>query len=244
MKRVLNIVLALGFLFLLSCEESENAPLSSDNVSPGMITDVEYSAVPGGVFISYKKPGDKDLMSVKAVYTNPKGKQMVEVSSVYSSTIEVLGFADTLTQTIALYTVDRSLNESEPYMLEAKPGIAPINSTKLTLKMEEDFGGIKISGINESNANLAFLVFGEDSVNNFTNVETYYTSQDSVTFSVRGFKPKLTKFGVVVRDQYDNYSDTVFANLTPWLEEQITPETFKLLVLNNDEDFGHNGRPF
>lgn len=53
-------------------------------------------------------------------------------------------------------------------------------------------------------------------------VETIYSSQTAGNYGVRKQKAKETKFGIFMRDQWMNYTDTSFVTVTPFYEEQIT----------------------
>ena len=41
-------------------------------------------------------------------------------------------------------------------------------------------------------------------------------------------------FGVIVRDRWDNATDTVFATVTPWEEYELDKGKFNEVILDND----------
>jgi len=74
-------------------------------------------------------------------------------------------------------------------------------------------------------------------------VETIYTSVTDGKFTVRGFDPEEKIFGIVIRDRWDNFSDTVKIALTPMFEQKLDKSKFDDIVLPGDTDMnGWEGR--
>src|SRR3546814_836919 len=66
-----------------------------------------------------------------------------------------------------------------------------------------------------------------------------YTKAIDGQFATRGFQPELRRFGVFVRDRWDNRSDTTFIELAPWPEEEINKDNFVIINLPGDNTIQH-----
>src|SRR3546814_14933488 len=62
--------------------------------------------------------------------------------------------------------------------------------------------------------------------------ETWYTSQEEGSFSIRGFEAKPRKFAVFVRDEWENLSDTLIVERVPLYEVELDKSNFEQYVLN------------
>ena len=87
--------------------------------------------------------------------------------------------------------------------------------------MNETFGGIAISMQNPSASDLAIEVITPDSLNQWSTAQTYYDEAKKINITARGYIPEERRFGVIVRDRWDNATDTVFATVTPWEEYEL-----------------------
>ncbi|MFV0248660.1 MAG: DUF5000 domain-containing lipoprotein, partial [Tenacibaculum sp.] len=66
--------------------------------------------------------------------------------------------------------------------------------------------------------------------------------QTETKFSLRGYESEPRLFAAVIRDRYDNYSDTIYAEtqdklLVPLFEERLDKIKFKKVVLDNDDNW-------
>lgn len=89
------------------------------------------------------------------------------------------------------------------------------------------FGGVNLIYKNDNAANIVLRLFKYelDPANNqmgWKVVNETYTKAKEGIIRVRGEKPVATKFGVVVKDQWGNTSDTVLRTLTPLEEIEFT----------------------
>ena len=79
---ILSFLFVAGFLASCSEENIRHSYGENDGIAPGKVEVVSSKKIPGGVIISYKNPGDGDLMYVKACYKLASGKDLeVRVSS-------------------------------------------------------------------------------------------------------------------------------------------------------------------
>lgn len=61
------------------------------------------------------------------------------------------------------------------------------------------------------------------------------TDIDKNTYTIRGYDPKQYKFSMVMSDNYNNYSDTISAEITPMFEEKLDKRKMSVMNLGNDK---------
>lgn len=238
MKRILFFISIIGVLaFLNSCEENVKGPLFANSEAPGPITSPKVENLPGAAIISYTLPEDEDLLYVKAAYKLANGKMVEAKSSNFLSSVKVEGFGDVGEQIVTLYAVNRSENESTPVEVIVNPELPDVNSVQSTIEMVADFGGVLYRWKNENNASLSFMVLATDSTGALSEVETVYSAVTDGQYTVRGFAPDEKVFGILVRDRWDNYSDTAKIKVTPLFEEELDKNIFEKITLDNDHDW-------
>lgn len=233
-KYISHIVGVVLLLAISSCSDDPNSPIEKDNTAPAPIYNAVVENLPGGALIHYNLPADEDLLYVLASYVNKKGKTVNSRSSYYSNTVKVEGFGDTDEYTVDLYAVDKSENKSTPVQVTIKPFTPQVLLTSHSLEMNPDFGGISIAFTNETRADIAIMVSSTDEGGEMTTVETFYTALPTGKFFVRGFDSELRKFGVVIRDKWENFSDTVYTEVVPVYEIMLNKSLFKSLILPGD----------
>lgn len=232
------IYLITLFIFLtgFSCSELENKPITKDGGAPGSVTNVEVETIPGGAYITYQLPDDSDLLYVKGSYELRKGVMAEQRSSLYNDTLKIVGFGDTGQKKVSVITVDRSENESAPVEVTFEPKEPSVHATFATMNMIPDFGGVQYTWINEANASLAFILLARDSTGLLFPFETVYSAVDTGKYTLRGFDPTEREFGVVIRDRWENYSDTMLVTLKPLFEEELDKDLFQEIILEGDAD--------
>lgn len=238
MKKILYIIAITGVLaWLTGCEEDIKEPLFSDSVAPGPVKSPEVTNLPGGAVISYVLPNDEDLLYVRAEYTLTNGQTAETKSSSFLNQVLVQGFGDTREYSVTLYAVDRSENESSPITVKVNPELPDVHAVKNTVEMIPDFGGVQYRWENANNAPLAFMILATDSLGKLSEVETVYSGVSDGLYTVRGFDPEETEFGIVLRDRWDNYSDTLKITVVPLFEEKLDKSKINKIVLDNDHDW-------
>ncbi|MEN7547623.1 DUF5000 domain-containing lipoprotein [Rapidithrix thailandica] len=234
-KRLFYISL---ILLVHSCQELTTGPINSDSTPPAPVTGVEVKSIPGGAKLSYVPPDDKDLLYVKAVFTTKEGGQQKEVkASLYENQMTIEGFGDTLLHQVMLYAVDRGENVSEPISVNVKPLKPPFQNIFETLEITEDFGGARFSWENTFESPVAIILLAPDSLQKMSIYEMVYTSELRGTRSIRGFDPEKQKFAVLIRDRWDNYSDTLTKEIIPMYEEEMDKSKFQPVYLANDNEW-------
>lgn len=243
MKKIFSLFL-ISALIMFSCEEDyEHRPISSDGVNPGALENLKYTPINGGFNISYDLPKDKDLLYVKAIFQNSKGQMSEVKASTYNNKIQILGYGDTQDKTVKLYAVDRSENVSEPVSFTAKPLTSPVRIIQENMAITADWGGATFKWINALKEPISIQLFAKNENGELVDVKTIYSSQSDASFSLRGYNPVPQPFAAVIKDRYDNYSDTIYPGtpdklLTPWVEERIDKSKFRKIVFANDDDWG------
>jgi len=233
------LLLVVFFATTYGCKEDVLSSLEKDTIAPQSISNPVTVSLSGSVKITYNLPSDVDLMYVMAEYTNKYGKVISVKASSYTNSLIVDGFADTASYNLNLYAVDKSENKSAPVTIKVKAMEPPISGIKKSLVLATDFGGINISFVNPTEANIAVVVTYKDSLGNFSTKETIYTKAKNGVFSSRGFPSRETIFGVYIRDRWDNRTDTAKATLTPIFEKELDKSKFKVLTLPTDAPVGY-----
>jgi len=249
MKKIYSSLVILALAFFACEEDYEHSPITLEDQAPGPITNIKYTPINGGFDISYDLPSDKDLLYVKAVYKNNTGEMAEVKASVYANKLQILGYGDTEEKEVSVYAVDRSENISEAISFKASPLTTPVTIIQETMEITADFGGAKYKWTNEQKVPLAILLFAKNENGEMENVRTIYTSQSETSFAIRGYDSIPRSFAAMVRDRYDNYSDTIYPKtpdrlLTPLFEERLDKTKFKKIVLDNDDDWGAWGTDY
>lgn len=238
MKKIYFLLAVLNLALLIGCEENILKPISEDGVAPGKVQVVQVTPLHGGFEVEYTLPDDKDLLYVKAEYELVGGVTGRVKVSYFDNKLTVLGFGDTNERTVKLYAIDRSENQSEPVEFKAAPLAPPVSLIHDSLRISSDFGGAKFTWINRTAAPISIEIFTEDTLtHDLVKVNTVYTSQVESKFSLRNMKSVPTKFAAVIRDRWDNVSDTIYPEggvLTPLFEEKLDKTKMRKIVLASD----------
>jgi len=230
---LLTVLLSCSLTVFNSCTEEPVGQTPTDSTPPGKIINPTVENLPGGAKISYTLPNDKDMLYVKAVYT-VNGIERTDAASLYANSVQVMGFGTTDEQTVLLYCSDRSGNQSEPVEVKIHPTTPPVQLIRESLQMADDWGGIKVEWENKYNAPVAIYILATDSVGDLYTADVAYSSLTAGKYSVRGFDSIPQRFGVFVRDRYDNYSDTLFGIQKPFFEQLLDKKLFKQFELLGD----------
>ncbi|BDD08621.1 hypothetical protein FUAX_10530 [Fulvitalea axinellae] len=240
-RKLSALICSLSLLIFGCGEENSYDPISNDGKAPASVTLVETVALPGAAEIRFGTPSDPDLLYVKAVYSHDGGKTQNEVkASLYDRKLLIQGFGEVKEYKIKLYAVDRGENESKPLEVSVTPLEAPVYRVAKSVKMIEDFGGVRYTWDNEDQAPVIVSIFAQDTLGRMENVETIYTDDAEGMYNIRGYDPDPIRVAVLVRDRWDNFSDTIKVEgetLTPLFEEQFDRKLYKPLNLDNDPDW-------
>lgn len=235
----------LSFILLLlafsSCSEKELSPISGSLGKPGVVTDVIVKPSAGGATISYKIPNSEDLLAVKCVYVLSNGKENEIMASYYENKLLVQGYNDTLEHTVTLYAVNRAQELSDPVVIKFYPQESPLSKAIKTATIKANFGGASFSWRNSDKVPLNVEFLGPDSLGRISTLNILTSDIDKNTYSIRGYDPNLSRFSMIINDNFNNYSDTISAEITPLYEKKIDKKKMRVMRLNNDTSFSEWG---
>lgn len=235
-KKYFNIIV-VSFLYMLifACKEERMQPLPNDGKIPEKVSGIQVEPLAGSVRLTYDLPYDRSLSYVLAEWVSSNGKTRNAKGSPFDNNLLINGFGDTLEYDINIYSVSKGEKRSEPITIKVKPLTPPIFTSFESLIVTPDFGGCNVKFKNESGSNIVICVITPDSVTNeMVTAFNFYTQQTEAQFSVRGYSSEKRKFGFFTKDRWDNHSDTLYVELTPFYEEKIDKANFKEQFLTGD----------
>src|SRR5690606_8909568 len=212
---------------IVACKEEGRIDYIDENApAPATVEVVDVENTPGGAIIKFKIPNDNNLLGVKAVYER-NGEMVEKKASLYVDTIVVEGFGNTQSQDIKLFSIGKNEKISAAVSAKITPLPPPVRS--VDFDVQSGFGGVIVElDKNKTNADLS-LVLMADTLGNgkYVDMQTFHTKSDKIKFPRRGLKTQPTKFGVYLRDRWNNKSDTLFRELTPIEEQKIPSDLFR-----------------
>ncbi|MCC2598479.1 DUF5000 domain-containing lipoprotein [Sphingobacterium sp. FBM7-1] len=229
------LLLATSFLWIGCEEENMLKPLEDNPVPPGTVSNITVKNKRGGAVLTYTLPSDQDLAYVKAEYRLPNGDNRTIKASFYTNQLTVDGFSQEGEYSVKLYAVNRSEVSSEPVEVTVHPEESPIWNIFRTLDVRAAFGGIQVTANNEDRADVAILIMEKNEYGEWiADPNSIYTSTDQIKGVMRGLDADEREFAFVVRDRWLNYTDTLYAAITPLYEEAIPNSGYRGYRLPGD----------
>jgi len=242
MKTVHYLLAMVVIMMTCACAEKELKPIHGSKGKPGKVEIIEQEAIPGGVVVVYRIPESEDILSVVAKYTLSNGKNFESEASYFENSLTIAGFNDhTKEYTAQLFTVNRAQQRSDPVTVTFRPEESALSKTARSMKITADWGGPRFAWKNKDKEPLIFEFFAPDEEGNFRIMRVLGSTLDTTTYVLRGFEPKPQRFACVIRDYWDNVTDTIYppgGKLSPWLEEK--PDKKKMSVMGLANDAGWN----
>ncbi|WP_459188180.1 DUF4959 domain-containing protein [Parabacteroides sp. APC149_11_2_Y6] len=229
---ILSVLLATTFI---SCDDKQHGPINEGGDVPSQVTDVQIIPTPGGADLVYSLPEDRELSYIEAIVNTPEGNIFNFKSSVYRDTISITGLATEKKQEVLLYSVNKSGIKSEPLSVNIEPLTPPYMKVLETLTLQDGLGGVDVRYDNETGAELAFFI-GRVIDGQFIEEDSYYSNKKEGRVLFWGYEAEPQKFGIFIRDRWDHYSDTVYADITPILEIMFDKSKFKAVRLQHDSE--------
>ncbi|MCD2422592.1 DUF4959 domain-containing protein [Niabella pedocola] len=224
MKTLFHI--GLFIMAFTSCQKAKNTPIDKDMSAPDPVSDVSVTNTSGGAQISYTLPANKNLLYVKAEYT-VNGETKEAKASFLANTITLEGFGDTNEHDVQIYAVSRAEKVSSPVVVKIKPLTPPVLKVRNSLTTKTSFGGFSVEFRNDDRANVVIIALKwDEGLKEWKQIDASYTALDSGLFKVRGQDSVMQRFGLVVRDRWNNLSDTMDFQLKPIYEEQLDKTKF------------------
>lgn len=240
-----NIIIALFATFLLcGCDEEFVGQYPIDNVAPKQVTQIQVDNLPGRVVLNYQLPNETDLLYVKAVYVDAQNVKKEVKASNFKNQLEIVGFGLSKKQTIQLYTVDRSQNESEPLNVEIEPLDSPIYETFKNLEAIESWGGVKFKWENPEKQEIVLEIMMMDDEGIYRSFDAFYSSAPMETRAIRGLDSIPYNLACYIRDAYGNYTDTVKMVRKPLFEMELPGKEFVECSLGTGYKLSVWGHPF
>jgi len=233
-NRIIYIIISLMLVFWNGCKEEGRIDHIDDRApAPAQVSDVRVFPTYGGAVLKYTLPNDQNLLYVKAVYEIQPGVIHETKASYFKDSLVLEGFGDTKTYDVQIFSVGKNEKASEPLVKQVNPLTPPVRLA--TKQLREAFGGVAIDVENPTRANLTIVLLADTAkLGYLTELYTFWTSAQKGVFSYRGLDSIPYDFAVYFRDRWDNFSDTVKANVTPWFEEFIHKNTWAEYPMSGD----------
>lgn len=235
LKAIHLFLTTLITLLFYSCEEKRLEPINDSNDKPDPVSDVMVMYAPGGAIISFKLPADDDVLAVKAVYTLSNGKQREVATSFYGDNIHIEGYNDTNEHEALLYTISRSQVLSDAVLVKFTPQESPLNNAIKSMDISSDFGGAYFTWKNLNKVLLTAEMLVEDDNGKMHTARIATSNLETAFFSIRGYEPIPRRFGILLKDNWDNVSDTIYpegGTVTPWLETKLDKKLWSTYKVN------------
>ena len=233
--------LLICILLILGCSEEERGAYGSDEIPPDAVEINSVENKPGGAIIKFTPPTNEDLLYIRGAYSDENGiSKQVIVSSVID-TLSIIGFGQTGDYNVDVTAIDTSDNESVAVTTTISPLEAPINAILESIEGAQDFGGINISYLNPTRAEVSLNMSILDQDGNQVFKESFYTSQANSSYSFRGYDPIPTTFIIYVEDRWGNKSITKTLESTPLEDVFLDKGFFSIQQMPGDESFSEYG---
>lgn len=235
MKAIDLLLAVLVALFFYSCEEKQLEPINESKGKPAPVSDVVVMYAPGGAIISFKLPADDDVLAVKAVYTLSNGQKREAITSFYGDNILIEGYNDTNEHEALLYTVSRSQVLSDPVLVKFTPQESPLSKAIKSVEIASDFGGAYYSWKNLYNVLLTAEMLVEDDNGIMQTARIATSNLETAFFRIRGYEPVPRRFGLVLKDNWDNVSDTIYPDggtITPLHETTLDKKFWSIYKID------------
>ena len=216
----------IGILCLTGCGQDDRIGLdATDNIAPGLPSNIKVENINGGAIISYTPPKDDDLLCVVASYMI-NGKERTTKASPYVNKLTVEGFGKVGDYQVTLKSIDKSRNESEPLSVTISPLTPPVEFIYNSLKVENSFGGVSLTWENPTRENIILEVFKKDD-GEWISLENFYSSVLNGVAKIRNLAAEPITLGYRIQDRWENYSQMMEKESTPLYEEELSKSLFK-----------------
>ncbi|MCL3778949.1 DUF4959 domain-containing protein [Prolixibacteraceae bacterium JC049] len=229
-NRFINyLFISLLAVIAISCgEEKEYGPIYGDNIAPKPVSNVEVTNLNGKAIVKYQIPNERDLAYVLAVFEPAPGIKREMKASIYSNSILLDGFYKSEEFKVDLYMVDIAELKSQPVSVNVNPDTPEYTVVGNSVAMEPDFGGPRIEWENASREEMLFFCYAADSTGKMKKVDSFVSTQEVGSYTVRGFDDTERRFAVIVQDKWHNKTDSLFSTLTPKKEIELDRDLWEL----------------
>lgn len=232
---VVFLLLALMFstTFMACSEDDELGIPKKDEVAPGLPTLRDVKNINGGAVVYFDAPTDRDLMYIVASY-EINNKMYETKTSPYADSLLIEGFGEVGEYQVYLEAYDLSNNKSDKVPVTINPLQSPVDAIYETLSIRSGFGGFELAWENKTEANVILLVTVKDSLGEWQDVESFYTSSVNGIGIVRGLDTTEISVRLQIRDRWDNYSDFNESTQNPLFETIADKKLFEGEFIEGD----------
>jgi hypothetical protein len=235
-----NVLLSFVILCAFSCKSDIlNGPIENSKEKPGPVTNVNVENKSGGAALTYTLPSNEGLSYVIAKYEIRPGVKREVVSSYYTNQLIIDGFNNTDEQEVTLYAVTKSQVISDPVTIKIKPLKSPIQNAYESLKIVAGFGGPNIKFTNDAKSPIIIVPLVKANDGTVKILDKVYSQSTAGNVTLRGQESVSTKFGFVVTDRFDNHTDTLYKQLTPYSEVMLDKNKFSAYSLPGDAQMAY-----
>ena len=229
-------LIAVALTMLVSCDEGRNIQPPTSDFVPPPLTNVRVTPIPGGAIIMYDIPNATDIMYVVGEYV-VRGETRNVKASIFRNWVVIEGLAEEVPHDFRLYLVSsNSQLRSEPYKGSFTPLEPPFITVFNSLTATPDFGGAMFSWENITNAYMGFFLLAKSDLGEWEEFDLIHSTLTTDRRAIRGYDTRERMFGVVIRDHFENESDTFRVVLEPLFEAQINPRNFTMNFLAGDNN--------
>jgi hypothetical protein len=220
------IACTVSLVWLFACSEEQRGQFPIDSTPPQQVSNPKVTNFPGGATITYQLPDETDLLYVKAIHSFPNGSTQEVITSAFSNSVTIKGYGKSTSVKVKLVSVDMSMNESAPVEVDIHPEDSPIYAILESLEIEEGYGGFSLQWVNPLKEDIVMSVMQQNASGTYEHIETIYSSSQNVLQSVTGLESVKAKFAIYISDYYDNSTDMVTKEMTPWYEVVLDVSKF------------------
>ncbi|MBR8535074.1 DUF4959 domain-containing protein [Carboxylicivirga sediminis] len=222
------LILMIVGCMLFACEKEEG-----ETTPPGPVSNIEAISDYGSVKLSWTNPTDEDLFYVDINYTDEKGKARSVKASKYSQEKVIEGFGNTDSNEFTLTAYDENGNASEKQSVTANANTPPYELVIGTVDLKPDFGGVKVSWVNETGKKVKVVVSYTDEDQQEQSVS--FNALETGVGSIGGLTVQEYTFSVIATDVYEHKSEPVIFTATPLVEEQIDRTGWAVVDFSSEE---------
>jgi hypothetical protein len=229
-------MLAAVFTWNGCTEEGRLDHIDDSAPAPAGVENVTSIPIAGGAILRYNLPRDKNILYVKVEFETAPGEIREAKASLFKDSVTLMGYAAAGIYPVKIYSVGRNEKLSEPVPYDIEVLSPPVELVYPTLELTPNFGGIKLSYENTARGDLAMVVMIDTLDGVWQPLQTFYTNSASGSFSVRGLDTVEMKFGVYLRDRWNNKSMLYEKKILPIFEQYIKKDTWQKYTLPGDTD--------
>src|SRR5699024_7792269 len=221
-KNILSGCALIMVTIIIGCSESAGPSIKGQGEGVvGKLNNIEVENIHGGAHIYYSLTENSDLAYVQAVYsTNSNGEQNNK-SSRYSDSITVKGFNNAESHEVTLYACSLDGRKSDPVTVEIQPLTPTFKRVFDSIKARAIFGGVGIEYNNNISEDDLTLYLVKDSLGFIKPIQQEYLEKEEGSVNIYNLESESTNFGFYVKDNFDNYSDTLYSTLKPLYEVEL-----------------------